>query len=95
MPPKESFLNSCTVVSSAILESSCPLRRAEANKRQFPTGKLRFSSVLIISMPTAPVAPTTATCGLRISYSGARYTDRPPTMSTHGAHSCAPAVARR
>ena len=29
------------------------------------TGKLRFSSVLIISTPTAPVAPTTATCGLR------------------------------
>ena len=39
--------------------------RAEASNVSLPTGKFRCSSVLIISMPTAPVAPTTATCGLR------------------------------
>jgi hypothetical protein len=35
-----------------------------------PTGKFLFSSVLIISMPTAPVAPTTATCGFRFIKAG-------------------------
>ena len=45
--------------------SFLPTERAEASNVSLPNGKLRFSSVLIISMPTAPVAPTTATCGLR------------------------------
>src|ERR1035437_5447592 len=42
-----------------------PAERADASRVSLPTGKFLFSSVLIISMPTAPVAPTTATCGLR------------------------------
>ena len=43
--------------------SFLPTERAEASNVNLPTGKLRFSSVFSISMPTAPVAPTTATCG--------------------------------
>ena len=37
---------------------------------QLPTGKLRFSSVLIISMPTAPVAPTTGYMRITVHKSG-------------------------
>ena len=65
MPAKESFVSSATVFSAPRYVSFLPTERAEASSVSFPTGKLRFSRVLIISMPTAPVAPTTATCGLR------------------------------
>ena len=65
MPANESFVSSVTVMSCPRNLSFLPTERAEASNVSLPTGKLRFSSVLIISMPTAPVAPTTATCGLR------------------------------
>src|SRR5580693_1033703 len=64
-PAKESFVNSWTAISWPRNFIFLPAERAEASRVSLPTGKLRFSSVLIISTPTAPVAPTTATCGLR------------------------------
>src|SRR6185437_7023760 len=63
MPAKESFVNSVTAISSPLNFSFLPTDRAEASNVSLPTGKLRFSRVLIISTPTAPVAPTTAACG--------------------------------
>ena len=73
MPLNESFVSSVTVMSCPRNLSFLPTERAEASKVSLPTGKLRFSSVLIISMPTAPVAPTTATCGFRF-IKGTNYT---------------------
>src|ERR1041384_6009698 len=70
MPLKESLVSSLTVMSCPRNLSFFPTERADASNVNFPTGKLRFSSVLIISMPTAPVAPTTATCGLRFIKGG-------------------------
>ena len=40
---------------------SCPTERADASATISPTGKSRSASVLMISRPTAPVAPATAT----------------------------------
>src|SRR6266540_4384760 len=65
MPLNDSFVSSATAISSRRNLSVLPTERAEASRDNRPAGKLRFSSVLIISTPTAPVAPTTATCGLR------------------------------
>ena len=65
MPLNESFVSSLTAMSVPRNLSFLPTERAEASRVSLPAGKLRFSSVLIISMPTAPVAPTTATCGFR------------------------------
>ena len=42
-------------------EISLPAERGEARATSSPTGKSRCASVLMISRPTAPVAPTTAT----------------------------------
>jgi len=42
--------------------SDLPAERYDASGVNLPTGKFRFSSVFIISMPTAPVAPAIATC---------------------------------
>jgi hypothetical protein len=61
IPAKLSFVSSFTVSCSPRYVSFLPTERAEASNVNFPAGKLRFSRVLIISMPTAPVAPTTAT----------------------------------
>ena len=63
-PAKESSVSSVTATSAPLNLSCLPTERAEASNVSFPTGNCRFSRVLIISMPTAPVAPTTATCGL-------------------------------
>src|SRR6185437_27651 len=63
IPLKESFVNSVTAISCPLNVSFLPTDRAEASNVSLPTGKWRFSRVLIISTPTAPVAPTTATCG--------------------------------
>jgi hypothetical protein len=41
--------------------TSLPSERAEAKGINSPTGKFRSSNIWIISVPTAPVAPTTAT----------------------------------
>src|SRR6266545_6331430 len=65
MPLNDSFVSSSTAISLRRNLSVLPIERAEASRVNRPMGKLRFSSVLIISRPTAPVAPTTATCGLR------------------------------
>src|ERR1017187_9136181 len=70
MPAKESFFSSVTAMSWPRYLSVLPSDRVDASNVSFPTGKLRFSSVLIISRPTAPVAPTTATCGLRFILMG-------------------------
>src|ERR1035438_4380018 len=64
IPLKESFVSSVTVMSWPLNFNFLPAERADASKVSLPTGKFLFSRVLIISMPTAPVAPTTATCGL-------------------------------
>ena len=64
-PLKASLVSSRTAISSPRNASLLPTERADASNVNFPAGKLRFSSVLSISMPTAPVAPTIATCGLR------------------------------
>ena len=63
MPWNESFANSLTMISCLRNLSFLPAERTEASNVRLPAGKSRFSSVLIISTPTAPVAPTTATCG--------------------------------
>src|SRR5258708_4284015 len=65
MPGNTYFVSSLTMWSSPRNFSFLPTDRADASNVNSPTGKLRFSSVLIISIPTAPVAPTTATWGLR------------------------------
>src|SRR6266566_1096527 len=65
MSAKEFLVSSFAAISSPRNRSFLPTERADASNVNPPTGKLRFSSVLIISMPTAPVAPTTATCGFR------------------------------
>src|SRR5579883_1390113 len=70
IPSKLSRVNSATVWVSFRNLSFLPTDRALASSVSFPTGNWRFSSVLSISMPTAPVAPTTATCGLRFIKSG-------------------------
>ena len=41
-------------------EISCPVERGEARATISSTGNSRSDSVLMISRPTAPVAPTTA-----------------------------------
>ena len=61
MPLKESLVSSVIATSWPRNLSCLPTERAEASRVSLPTGKFRFSSVLIISTPTAPVAPTTAT----------------------------------
>src|SRR5215469_11271084 len=63
MPANESLVNSVTATSAPLKVCFFPIERAEASKISLPTGKLRFSNVLIISTPTAPVAPTIATLG--------------------------------
>ena len=61
-PSNDSRVNSCTVRSFPRNGSVLPADRAEASGVIFAAGKFRFSSVFSISTPTAPVAPTIATC---------------------------------
>ena len=49
-PPNESAVTSLTVISSPRNFSFLPTERAEASNVSFPTGKLRFSKVWIISI---------------------------------------------
>src|SRR5665213_2260198 len=65
MPLNESCASSLTSISAPRNFNFFPVERADASKVSLLAGKFLFSSVLIISMPTAPVAPTTATCGFR------------------------------
>src|SRR5258705_6966461 len=65
IPANASFVSSRTAISWPWNLSFLPSEREDASKVSLPTGKFLFSSVLIISMPTAPVAPMTATCGFR------------------------------
>src|SRR5437773_9770657 len=78
-PSNDFGVNSCTAISFGPALTFLPADRAEASNVNFPTGKPRRSRVLIISAPTAPVAPTTATCRLRfINYAKGQilYADR-------------------
>src|SRR5215469_7621134 len=76
MPANESFVSSVTVISCPLNFSFLPTERADASNVSLPTGKLRFWRVLIISTPTAPVAPTTATCGcLFINTKAGKYSE--------------------
>ena len=61
-PANDASVSSCTTISSPLKGSVFPAERALASSVSFPTGNFRFSSVFIISIPTAPVAPTMATC---------------------------------
>src|ERR1035438_10167333 len=54
-------LSNSTPTSVPLYFIFLPTLRSDANKRRFFTGNPRFSKVSIISTPTAPVAPTTAT----------------------------------
>lgn len=63
IPLNEFLVNSLTSIAAPRKLNVLPTDRDEASKVSLPTGKPRFSRVLIISRPTAPVAPTTATCG--------------------------------
>ena len=57
----EDSLKSSTVTLPNWVSISRPALRSEPKMRNFPTGKARFSSTPTISLPTAPVAPTTPT----------------------------------
>ena len=60
-PSKTSAVSSRTSTGAPWNSSCLPADCAEASKVSWPTGKFRRSSTRIISMPTAPVAPTIAT----------------------------------
>jgi len=62
-PAKLSAHSSRTTSRSPRKPSSLPAERAEANSRSSASGKRRCSRQRSNSMPTAPVAPTTATTG--------------------------------
>ena len=62
-PSKHSWVSSWTVSSPSLKGTFLPLDRADANGTTSAAGKLRCSSTLSISRPTAPVAPQTATLG--------------------------------
>ena len=81
MPLKASCVSSSTGMDLPRNIIFFPTDRSEASSFNVPTGKLRFSSVSIISTPTAPVAPTIAilyvllTCPiLRFSFGATNYT---------------------
>ena len=61
MPAGSAAARSSTSTSPQGVATRVPADRAEAISRISPTGKERRSRVAIISRPTAPVAPTTAT----------------------------------
>jgi len=75
-PPAENRAMSMPVRSAAAASSTrmsrprhgnvVPAERAEARKRTSESGKSRSSSRRRITVPTWPVAPTTATTGLRL-----------------------------
>ena len=61
-PAKSKLSSDCTRSTCfSPNEISRPAERAEASATMRSTGKPRSASVLMISRPTAPVAPTTAT----------------------------------
>src|SRR3990170_3067858 len=57
----ESSLRTCTVRLLPLYISAFPRERSEASSFSSLTGKALSSKIFIISLPTAPVAPTTAT----------------------------------
>ena len=71
-PAKDAAVSSSTTTSWPKAGRVLPAERAEASSVSLPMGKLRFSSVLIISIPTAPVAPTMATFSFLLIGNGAR-----------------------
>ena len=66
-PAKESGFSRRTTTASPPNSSCCPSLRSEASGTSSPTGNSRSSSTLIISRPTAPVAPAIATLYFLIS----------------------------
>ena len=88
-----------TKVTKKVLEAAPKLRvsafptlRADASSVSWPTGKLRFSRVLIISTPTAPVAPATATCGFRFIKGPESRGEKPPVETGNGHTSLATTI---
>ena len=62
MPLKSNVSSACTVrMSSSPNDTSLPTEAEEASATTSSAGKLRSASVVRISRPTLPVAPTTAT----------------------------------
>src|SRR3972149_4108451 len=61
IPVNESSLRTCTVRLLPLYFSIFPVERSEASSFSCLTGKALSSKIFIISLPTAPVAPTTAT----------------------------------
>src|SRR6516165_7071322 len=61
--PRKSYVSRLWILrtSSSPKETSLPIERDEANATTSSAGKLRSASVVSISLPTLPVAPTTAT----------------------------------
>ena len=62
IPAKESWVSSFTSISPPRKAKRLPTERAEASSVSDFTGKSRCSRQRSISWPTAPVAPTMATC---------------------------------
>jgi hypothetical protein len=61
MPPKESLVRTSTGISRPLKVTALPSERSEARGLNSATGKLRSSRQATICLPTAPVAPATAT----------------------------------
>src|SRR3990170_3223641 len=61
LPVNESSLRTCTVRLLPLYFSAFPAERSEAISFRSLTEKALSSKIFIISLPTAPVAPTTAT----------------------------------
>ena len=67
IPLKHPSFSSCTGIGSPLNRSVRPTDRADARKRIDFTGKSASSRQVIIWLPTAPVAPATATLNLRLA----------------------------
>jgi len=90
IPAKESLVNSLIAMSSPRNFKVFPTERAEASNVNLPTGKLRFSSVLIISTPTR--AGGADDCNMRsfIHTKDDQHNNRASRMSTCGRGLSAP-----
>jgi len=61
IPLNESSFKASTGISASLNSIIFPSERSDAKSLSLSTGKSLPTSVAIISLPTAPVAPTTAT----------------------------------